>query len=123
MDGLSFPALVSVLMLLYCGTILIEVSIALLMGYRNKVFLAVIALVNLPTTIYYQYYSFQLFDTNPSAPVLSLLGFTLMVTVLEFGLLKVWMRQRYSWKELGLLVPLMNIGSFVVFYLLSSLIY
>lgn len=123
MDGLSFPAFVSILMLLYCGTILIEVSIALVMGYRNKVFLSVIALVNLPTTIYYQYYSFQLFGANPTAPIWSLLGFTLVVTILELGLLKVWMKQRYTWKELGLLVPLMNIGSFVVFYLLSSWIY
>jgi len=123
MDTLSFAGFAVVIGLLYGATILIETTIALLFGYRNKVFLSAIVLVNLPTSIYYQYYSFQLFQTFPINPWWNLLGFTVIVSVLEFGLLKGLFRSKYTWKELALLVPVMNLASFLVFYLLSGWLY
>jgi hypothetical protein len=122
-DGLSFAAMASIIGLLYGVTILIETTVALLFGYRNKVFLSAIVLVNVPTTIVYQYYSFQLFQTFPINPSWTLLGYTTVVTIFELGLLKGMLYKKYTWAELLILVPVMNLVSFLVFYLFSGWIY
>lgn len=98
---------------------LIEVSIALLLGYRNKIFLTGILVLNVIVAVPLEWY---LIAQTEGVLIMDLLGFLLGIILLEGIMLFSIYRKRYTFKELALLLPVMNVTSFIIVLLLREFV-
>ena len=98
---------------------MIEVSIAYLIGYRYKVFLAVILGMNLIPTIPFELYLLGSVD----GVTVWHFGFLLVLFILsEYTVLKLIFKKRYEHQELLVLSSIMNIISFFLVLVLRQFI-
>ena len=100
-------------MLLYMISAMLEVITAQILGYRNKMLMWGIVIVNLPTALILS----QLVNG------VSIMLFVLLILgiVIEFIALMLLFTKRYSWKEIITISIIGNILTYTIVYLLTPL--
>lgn len=98
---------------------LIEVSIALLMGYRYRVFLTTIFGLNFLTLLPFEIYIIMNWNGIPMVQAIVAL---ILFIGFEYLILKTIFKERYTHKELLILVSIMNTVSLVLVIFLRQFI-
>jgi|GEM_PF-6303270 hypothetical protein len=100
-------------MLLYMISAMLEVITAQILGYRNKMLMWGIVIVNLPTALILS----QLVNG------VSIMLFVLLILgiVIEFIALMLLFTKRYSWKEIITISIIGNILTYTIVYFLTPL--
>jgi len=104
-------------------TIIIEVTVTIIIGYKKKNFLLVVALGSVITNpVLNILISIYVFVTNKYIPLYLLVLLECMVAYVEFRILYFVFNKKYSKKELFIIAVIINSCSFLIGYFLREYI-
>lgn len=103
-------------------TLLIEIAVAALLGYRNKNFLIVVGLASVVTnpvlTVLITLYSYFLHTHIPLQIIIIL---EVLIIVIEYFILLYVYKSKYSKKELLMVSTIINSSSFVIGFFIQTI--